>query len=52
MKAYEVADQKALVDLGIADPIAVLDNSLFFKSLEPVYEKKYQALFADVQTGG
>ena len=52
LKAYEVADQKVLVDLGIADPIAVLDNSLFFKSLEPIYEKKYQALFADVQTGG
>jgi spermidine/putrescine transport system substrate-binding protein len=52
LKAYEIADQKALADLGIADPIAVLNNSLFFKSLDPVYEKKYQTLFADVQAGG
>jgi spermidine/putrescine-binding protein len=52
LKAYEQADQKALSDLGISDPIAVLNNSLFFKSLEPVYEKKYQELFADVQSGG
>lgn len=52
LKAYEQADQKVLADLGISDPIAVLDNSLFFKSLDPVYEKKYQELFADVQTGG
>ncbi len=52
LKAYEQADQKVLADLGISDPIAVLDNSLFFKSLEPIYEKKYQGLFADVQSGG
>lgn len=52
LKAYERADPKILADLGISDPIAVLNNSLFFKSLDPVYEKKYQNLFADVQAGG
>ena len=52
LKAYEKADAKVLADLGISDPIAVLNNSLFFKSLDPVYEKKYQTLFADVQSGG
>ena len=52
LAAYKVADQKKLVDLGISDPVAVLNNSLFFKSLQPEYEKKYQQLFADVQSGG
>ena len=51
-KAYEIADQKILANLGISDPQAVLDGSLFFKSLAPEYEKKYQALFTDVQAGG
>jgi spermidine/putrescine transport system substrate-binding protein len=52
LKAYEKADPKKLEDLGISDPVAVLNNSLFFKSLDPVIEKKYQTLFADVQAGG
>lgn len=51
-KAYELADQTVLQNLGIADPQAVLDNSLFFKSLAPEFEKKYQGLFTDVQAGG
>jgi spermidine/putrescine transport system substrate-binding protein len=51
-QAYELADQTILANLGISDPQAVLDSSLFFKSLDPVYEKKYQALFTDVQAGG
>ena len=51
-KAYEIADQAVLANLGISDPTAVLDGSLFFKSLDPEYEKKYQALFTDVQAGG
>lgn len=50
--AYKVADAKTLADLGISDPDAVLNNSLFFKALEPQYEKAYQELFADVQAGG
>ena len=52
LKAYEKADAKKLAALGIADPVAVLNNSLFFKSLQPEFEKKYQGLFADVQSGG
>ena len=51
-QAYEIADQTILANLGISDPQAVLDSSLFFKSLDPIYEKKYQALFTDVQAGG
>jgi spermidine/putrescine transport system substrate-binding protein len=51
-KAYEQADQAALKNLGISDPQAVLDGSLFFKSLDPVIDKKYQSLFTDVQAGG
>jgi len=51
-KAYEQADQTVLKNLGIADPQAVLDGSLFFKSLDPVIEKKYQGLLTDVQAGG
>lgn len=51
-KAYEKADPKKLADLGLTDPEAVLKNSLFFKSLEPEFEKKYQQVFADVQAGG
>lgn len=52
MKAYELADQAILASLGISDPQAVLDGSLFFKSLDPKFEKKYQELFTDVQAGG
>jgi len=52
LEAYKVADQKKLQDLGISDPEAVLNSSRFFKSLEPEYEKAYQELFADVQSGG
>ena len=52
LKAYEKADAKKLAALGISDPVAVLNNSLFFKSLDPVIEKKYQGLLADVQSGG
>ena len=52
LKAYEKADAKKLEALGISDPVAVLNNSLFFKSLQPEFEKKYQGLFADVQSGG
>jgi len=52
MKAYEVADAKKLAALGISDPVAVLNGSLFFKSLAPEFEKKYQTLFTDVQAGG
>ena len=52
LKAYEKADPETLAQLGISDPVAVLNNSLFFKSLAPEFEKKYQALFADVQSGG
>ena len=48
LKAYEKADPEKLAQLGISDPVAVLNNSLFFKSLAPEFEKKYQALFADV----
>ncbi len=51
-EAYKVADAKKLADLGISDPVAVLNNSLFFKSLAPEFEKKYQTLFTDVQSGG
>ncbi len=50
--AYKVADAEKLKDLGISDPEAVLNSSLFFKSLDPAIEKKYQTLFADVQSGG
>ncbi len=50
--AYAKADPKKLADLGISDPEAVLNASLFFKSLAPEFEKKYQTLFADVQAGG
>jgi spermidine/putrescine transport system substrate-binding protein len=50
--AYDVADATKLADLGISDPEAVLANSLFFKSLEPEFDKKYQTLFTDVQAGG
>ncbi len=52
LAAYKLADPKKLEDLGISDPVAVLNNSLFFKSLQPEYEKKYQQLFADVRSGG
>jgi hypothetical protein len=51
-KAYEIADQTVLQNLGISDPQAVLDASLFFKSLDPAIDKKYQSLFTDVQAGG
>ena len=51
-KAYELADQTVLKNLGISDPQAVLDGSLFFKSLIPEIDKKYQSLFTDVQAGG
>lgn len=51
-EAYKVASQDKLNALGIADPEAVLNASLFFKSLAPEIEKKYQAVFADVQSGG
>lgn len=51
-KAYEVADAAKLAALGISDPEAVLNNSLFFKSLAPEIDKKYQTLFTDVQSGG
>lgn len=51
-EAYEVADQEKLAALGIADPVAVLDNSLFFKSLAPEYQEAYEQLYADVQSGG
>ncbi|MEH6475717.1 MAG: extracellular solute-binding protein [Sneathiella sp.] len=51
-KAYEVADATVIENLGISDPKAVLDGSLFFKSLEPEVEKRYQNLFTDVQAGG
>lgn len=50
--AYKVADAAKLENLGISDPVAVLNASLFFKSLDPVIEKKYQTLFTDVQSGG
>jgi spermidine/putrescine-binding protein len=50
--AYAVADADKLKQLGISDPEAVLGASLFFKSLEPEYEKKYQTVLADVQAGG
>ncbi len=50
--AYQVADAGKLADLGISDPEAVLNNSLFFKSLDPAIDKKYQTLFTDVQAGG
>ena len=52
LAAYQVADADKLADLGISDPEAVLNNSLFFKSLDPVIDKKYQTLFTDVQAGG
>jgi len=52
LKAYEIADQAVLENLGISDPQAVLDGSLFFKSLDPDVEKRYQNLFTDVQAGG
>ena len=52
LKAYEKADPTKLANLGISDPVTVLNNSLFFKALKPDVEKKYQALFADVQSGG
>ena len=51
-KAYEIADAGVLADLGISDPQAVLDGSLFFKSLDPAVEIRYQNLFTDVQAGG
>ena len=51
-KAYELADPTILANLGIADPEAVLNSSLFFKSLAPEFERKYQTLFTDVQAGG
>ena len=52
LAAYKLANPKVLADLGISDPVAVLNNSLFFKALEPEFEKKYQQVFADVQSGG
>ncbi len=52
LAAYAAADSQKLVDLGISDPQSVLDNSLFFKSLEPEFETKYQELYGDVQSGG
>jgi len=49
--AYKVADQTKLANLGISDPEAVLDSSLFFKSLDPEIKTKYETLFSEVQAG-
>lgn len=51
-EAYKVANADKLKGLGLSDPEAVLNGSLFFKSLAPDIEKKYQGLFAAVQSGG
>lgn len=51
-EAYAVANADKLKSLGLADPEAVLNGSLFFKSLAPDIEKKYQTVFSEVQSGG
>ena len=51
-EAYKVANADKLKSLGLSDPEAVLNSSLFFKSLAPDIEKKYQTVFTEVQSGG
>lgn len=51
-KAYDIVSKARLAELGFSDPKAVLDNSLFFKSLSPEVDKRYADIAQEVQMGG
>ena len=51
-KAYDIVPKKRLAELGFSRPNAVLEGSLFFKSLAPDVDKRYQEIATEVQAGG
>ena len=51
-KAYDIVPKERLAELGFSRPNAILEGSIFFKSLTPEVDKRYQAIATEVQAGG
>jgi spermidine/putrescine-binding protein len=49
MKAFQIADQKAIKDLGIADPVKHLADGIFLEPVESKRQKKYIKLWEEVK---
>ena len=51
-KAFDLLPPEKLAELGLSTPSALLDNGIFFQSLDPAIEEKYIQLFEEVKAGG
>ena len=50
-KAYDLVPQERLVEVGLDNPQAFLDDGIFLLPLEPEYEQKYVELWEEVKAG-
>ena len=51
MKSFEVADPAIVASLGLTNPEALMENSVFFGPLDPIMMDKYQKLWEDIRAG-
>jgi len=49
MKAFQIADPKAIADLGIADPVKHLQEGIFLAAVESKRQAKYVKLWEEVK---
>lgn len=49
MKAFKIADPKAVAELGITDPVGHLDEGIFLEQVESKREAKYIKLWEEVK---
>ena len=51
MKSFEMADQEMIATLGLSDPVAVMDNSLWYETVPPDVQRKLVDLHDEVLAG-
>jgi spermidine/putrescine-binding protein len=50
-KAFELADQQLLEELGWTSPDSLFDEGIFFEPYDPQVEERYTELFEEIKAG-
>ena len=50
-KAFELADQQLLEELGWSSPDSQFDEGIFFEPYDPQVEERYTVLFEEIKAG-
>jgi len=50
-KAFEIADQTIIEELGWTHPEALVDDGVLLEPFDPIVQQKLNLIFAEVQAG-